>query len=81
MGKLFLGSLAVIAILVFGFGWYYTNSQNRIETLLGNNATLETGISINENTIQVLLDREKVKNEQITTINKENSRIRQENRL
>ena len=52
--KLFIGSLAVISILLSGFTWYYKNTQARITTLVENAAKLEAVTKTQEATIKEL---------------------------
>ena len=52
--KLFFASLAVIAVLLAGFSWYYKNTQTRITTLVENAAKLESVNKTQEATINDL---------------------------
>lgn len=77
-------SMILAALLVAGGGlgyWYYNSSQNTISILTENNAKLENGIQLNEETINNLQISYTAAQEQIEQLNIENREIRRNNQM
>lgn len=54
--KISLVFIAIIAVLLGGFYWFYRDTNARIAILIQNNAQLQTAVSLNEQTIQTMKD-------------------------
>jgi regulator of replication initiation timing len=81
MGMKFAGIMAILLLTMSAsFYWYYNNSQERIAILLQNNAKLEIAVQTNEQTIKSLMSNIKAINNTLTSVNKEFSETRIENR-
>jgi DNA repair exonuclease SbcCD ATPase subunit len=71
--------MVVIAVMLGGFYFYYTNTQTTIATLNQNNAKLTTAVELNEQTINTLqADYAKVTVE-LTQVNTEFQAARDQN--
>jgi len=69
-------------IVAGGIGyWYYNDSQERITTLITNNAQLESGIATSEETITTLQDNYALANKTIAELNEELRNIKRQNQL
>lgn len=71
---------AVMATMTAGFYWYYQDTQKRMAILQENNAKLETAVQINEETIGSLQADYARANAEISRINTEFQKIREQNR-
>ena len=72
--------ITVIVVLSGAFYWYYTDSQSRIATLQSNNAKLETAVQTNEQAIASLKENNAKANAELTRINSEFQKAREQNR-
>lgn len=80
--KYLVFALFILLSASAGLGyWYYQNSQLKIQTLTENNANLETGIELNEQTIAALERSYSNAEEEISRLNLENKKIRRNNQL
>lgn len=72
--------LGILFLASSGLGiWYYRTSQQTIQTLTSNNAQLELGISLNEETIEDLETFYSEAQERLEQLNEENILIRRRN--
>jgi len=71
--------MAIIAVLLVGFYFYYTSSQATIATLNQNNAKLETAIELNEETINTLQEDYAKVTIELTQVNTEFQAARDQN--
>lgn len=58
----------VILVLLGGFYAYFKYSQDRIQTLMADNAKLETAVKLNEETIKVMKDRAEQQAKQVVEL-------------
>lgn len=77
-GMLIMG--AVMATMLGGFYWYYNDSQKRMAVLQENNAKLEVAVQTNEAAISSLKENVAAANAELTRVNTEFQKIRQQNR-
>jgi hypothetical protein len=81
MFRILLAMLALMLVMVIGFGYYYNSSQATINTLVTEKATLAIGIGLNEETIRTLeADNIKV-NASLAIVNADNAAARAANRI
>jgi len=74
--------LSVLSIVSIGLGyWYYRDSQNTIATLTENNAELNLGVELNEETIKNLQSDYQSAQNQIEALNQENQKIHRNNQM
>jgi len=77
-----IGIFAIIMFTASGLGYlYYKDSQARIQTLTTNNANLQTGIDLNEQTISQLQTDYDLAQQEVIRLNDENTAIRRRNSL
>lgn len=77
-----IGIFMIIMLTAGGMGyWYYNDSQSRIQTLTANNATLQTGLALSEQTVSQLQTDYNLAQQEVTRLNEENSAIRRRNNL
>lgn len=78
--KIIIFLAALVGLFMWGFYWYYTSSQARIEQLNQEKAILSESVKIQTETISFLEENFKKANEQISTTNKQLQESRQQNR-
>lgn len=69
----------VLAVLLGGFYWYYTDSQDRLATLQANAAKLETAVQLQTDTINSLQSSYKRAATEIMSVNSALSEARTQN--
>ena len=76
------GLLLIVIMTMSGIGyWYYTDTQNTIAILTGNNAKLELSVATNEATIKVMAADFKKASEEIQRVNTEFAATRRQNNI
>lgn len=78
-GKITVIFVTVLVTLLGIFYWYYTTTQETINTLTENNAKLETAVAISEETVSSLQNILKDQAETILKINRRFNEIREQN--
>lgn len=78
-GKITVIFGTVLITLLGIFYWYYTTTQETINTLTENNAKLETAVAISEETVSSLQNILKDQAETILKINRRFNEIREQN--
>ena len=77
-----IGIFLIVMLTAGGIGyWYYKESQARIQILTENNAKLEIGIALNEETINQLQTDYGMAQQALVRLNDENAAIRRRNNL
>lgn len=80
MGLKLAAIISALLILIMGvFYWYYHDTQKKMEFLITNNARLELGIKMNEETIATLNTNINEANAELTRVNNAFADARQQN--
>ena len=75
------GVMGVVLLVVLGgFYWYYTDSQEKIMTLQANNAKLELAVQTNEQTIKTMQQDIQQAAQQVAQVNTELNDSRSQNK-
>lgn len=77
--KLAAGMFLIVCGMGVAFKFYYDDSQQRIATLNQNNATLESAVSIQQQTLTSLQQDYARSRQELQRVNAEFARIRQQN--
>lgn len=79
-GKIIIGLVLVITILIGLSYWYFTYSQNQIQILAGNTAKLELSVKIQTDTIKKMISQQEKSATQMKVLNSKFNKSDTENR-